>query len=43
MPLPTTELTIEFGPIAPDAAEDARVPFTVRNEYRILIKCSKTY
>ncbi len=32
MPLPTTELTIEFGPIAPDAADDVAVPFTVRNE-----------
>ncbi len=32
MPLPTTELTIEFGPIAPNAADNARVPFTVKND-----------
>ena len=32
MPLPTTELTIEFGAIAPAAADDVAVPFTVRND-----------
>ena len=32
MPLPTTELTIEFGAIAPAAADDVAVAFTVRNE-----------
>lgn len=32
MPVPRTELTVDFGSIAPDAPEDAPVPFTVRNE-----------
>ncbi len=32
MPHPTTELTIEFGPIAPAAADDMAVPFSVRND-----------
>jgi len=32
MPIPDTELTVDFGPIAPDAPEDAPVSFTVRNE-----------
>ena len=32
MPIPKTELTVDFGPIAPDAPEDTPVPFTVRNE-----------
>lgn len=32
MPIPKTELTIDFGPIAPDAPEDTPVSFTVRNE-----------
>jgi hypothetical protein len=32
MPIPEAELTIDFGPIAPDAPEDAPVSFSVRNE-----------
>jgi len=32
MPIPKTELTVDFRPIAPDAPEDALVPFSVRNE-----------
>ena len=32
MPVPRTELTVDFGPIAPDAPEDTPVPFSVRNE-----------
>ena len=32
MPVPQSELVIEFGSIAPDAPEDAPVPFSVRRE-----------
>ena len=32
MAIPNTELTVDFGPIAPDAPEDTPIPFTVRNE-----------
>jgi len=32
MPVPRTELTVDFGPIATSAPEDTPVPFTVRNE-----------
>ncbi|MCP4514611.1 MAG: hypothetical protein GY824_05190, partial [Delftia sp.] len=32
MPIPQAELTIDFGPIAPDAPEDTPVSFSVRDE-----------
>ena len=32
MPIPKTELTVDFGPIPPDAPDDTPVPFSVRNE-----------
>jgi tetratricopeptide (TPR) repeat protein len=32
MPIPQSELTIDFGPVRPNAPENASVRFTVRNE-----------